>query len=342
MYPRIHLAIDNCFASKRWTHPMDWMRLCVDFGIPQIEASADNECDPLYTPPDALADWCDAVRQASEATGGRVVNFYSGHGSYATLGLAHPDARVKDHIEQNWLGRMIDQASGFGAGLGFFCHALDQAILNDITRYQHAIDDLYTRLARIAQRAVTAGLPYVSVEQMYSPHQPPWTIRGSLELLREVWKRAEAPLYLTLDVGHAGGQRNFPRPMDKRQSTREELYAATSDSNPYEWLRHLGTFAPIIHLQQTDGTSSSHRPFTQKYNEAGIITPRAVLEALKQSFDAPESPGCPPRVQDIWLTLEVFSGTAQPYDEIIRQMRESADYWRSTIPEDGLPLDRWV
>lgn len=46
--PKIYLAVDNCFASKRWTKPAEWMELLGRMGIACVEASADNECDPLY------------------------------------------------------------------------------------------------------------------------------------------------------------------------------------------------------------------------------------------------------------------------------------------------------
>ena len=294
-YPRIHLAIDNCFASKRWTTPRAWMQHSLDMGIPQIEASADTECDPLYTPPDALRDWLESVKRAAEETGAKVANFYSGHGSYATLGLTHTDPRVRDHMQHRWLGSMIDMASALGAGFGFFCHALDQSVLADAARYHETMDDLYERLGQIAQRARDAKLPYISLEQMYSPHQPPWTISGSAHLLREVWSRSGAPLYLTLDVGHAVGQRNFLRPTADTTDDGRELYAQPHDGDPYAWLRALAAYSPIVHLQQTDGTVSAHRPFSRKYNESGIITPQRVLQAMKDSYDTPEAQGLPPR-----------------------------------------------
>jgi len=31
-YPRIYLAIDNCFASKRWTTPAEWMDIAKEAG----------------------------------------------------------------------------------------------------------------------------------------------------------------------------------------------------------------------------------------------------------------------------------------------------------------------
>jgi D-erythrulose 1-phosphate 3-epimerase len=343
-YPRIHLAIDNCFASKRWTTPRAWMQHALDFGIPQIEASADTECDPLYTPPDALRDWLDAVKTAASQTGAKVANFYSGHSSYATLGLAHPDARVRDHMQHRWLGGMIDMASALGAGLGFFCHALDQSILADADRYKAAMNDLYTRLGQLAVRARDAKLPYISVEQMYSPHQPPWTIAGSCTLLREAWQRSGAPMYLTIDVGHAVGQRSFLRSASASAiDDGRELYAQPKDGDPYAWLSALGAYSPIIHLQQTDGTASAHRPFISKFNATGIITPERVLRALKDAYDAPlASDDLPPTVDDIWLTIEVFSGTAQPYDDILANLRETAAYWRAALPRDGERLDAWI
>ena len=81
MYPRIYLAIDNCFASKRWSTPADWMKVISDAGIYYVEASADNECDPLYSGTDFLKDWCSDVRAHSADTGVRIANLYSGHGT---------------------------------------------------------------------------------------------------------------------------------------------------------------------------------------------------------------------------------------------------------------------
>ena len=33
MYPKIYLAIDNCFASKRWTTPNQWAKVISDLGV---------------------------------------------------------------------------------------------------------------------------------------------------------------------------------------------------------------------------------------------------------------------------------------------------------------------
>jgi len=138
MFPRIYLAIDNCVASKRWSVPEEWMNLFADCGVFLVEASADNEIDPLYTEPGYLRDWAEEVQDDAAHTGVKVVNLYSGHGTYATLGLSHPDIRIRERIHHQWLDKMVDLAAGMEAGLGFFCHTFDQRTLNDPKRYATA------------------------------------------------------------------------------------------------------------------------------------------------------------------------------------------------------------
>ena len=343
-YPRLHLTIDNCFAKKRWTAPREWMAMAREADISLIEASADLECDPLYVPPEVLTDWYETVKRASAETGARVANLFSGYGTYSTLGLSHPDVRIRDHIENKWLNVLIDGAAVLdNAGVGFYCFAFDQATLADPVLYAATLDDLYNRFARLARRAADKGLESISVEQMYSPHQPPWTIDGTRDLVREVYARGGAPFYITIDVGHAGGQRNFMRDMNHRGTEDTEgkayLYADAIDTDPYAWLRELAPYSPVIHLQQTDGVHSAHAPFTAARNANGIITPKQVVEAIKAAYDAPDPEGMPPRVRDIYLTFEFFPGTAQRYETILPEIAESAAYWREVLREDGLTVD---
>lgn len=383
MYPRVYLALDNCFASKRWTEPEEWAQIARDAGIDYIEASADNECDPLYSTPDVLEAWLDKVRRAADRTGVRVANFYSGHGSYATLGLAHPDVRIRDHIHHHWLEPMIRSAMALRAGLGFFCHAFSQSTMANPERYAQVESELIARLAELAVYAREQGLTSLSLEQMYSPHQIPWTINGARRLMQAVYQRSAAPLYITLDTGHQTGQQHFlpPKPaqiaayMDARRAggatpdvwlgyiadsdwlhedrpvdslmaqikNHPEWFAEAGDADLDSWTRTLGSFAPIIHLQQTNGTASAHRPFTEKYNQDGIVTPRRLLRSLYEAYQrVGEIPGLPPPCQDIYLTLEIFSGTAERPQHSLNNIRESAAYWRQFIPQDGLTLDKLV
>lgn len=210
--PKIYLAIDNCFASKRWTNPGDWMRIIADMGVNYVEASADNEIDPLYSTDIYRLKWLDEVAEASLKTGVKICNLYSGHGTYSTMGLSHEDESVRDHIMDDWIRKMIDIACTQKAGLGFFCHAFNNTILQDKEKFNFHLEDLYDRLAGLAEYAAHQGLKNLGLEQMYTPHQVPWTIKGAHDLLEKVFNKSGKPFYITIDVGHQSGQRKFLKP----------------------------------------------------------------------------------------------------------------------------------
>jgi sugar phosphate isomerase/epimerase len=390
--PKIFLALDNCFASKRWTRPREWAAVVKDLGITLVEASADNECDPLYADPAYLEDWLREIETVVERMGVRVSSFYSGHGTYATLGLGHTDPRYRDRIQNQWVKVMIRNAARLGACLGFYTHAFNQATLQDSASYAAAETDLYDRLAQLATYARECSLKSIGVEQMYSPHLIPWTLEGSHKFMREIYARGSVPVYLTLDTGHQSGQRKFLRPPRRklRQALRRlrasgkiepglwlgpdsayaclkeaaaapeaeeaahlrrleaemdrcpHLFAKPEDGDTYIWLEQLACYSPIIHLQQTDGKSSPHRAFTEEENRRGIVRADRVLQAIATAYAQEPEPGLPPHIAELYLTIEVFSATADLPSDILGRMAETVAYWRKYVPRDGLTLQEIV
>jgi D-erythrulose 1-phosphate 3-epimerase len=388
-FPSVFLAIDNCFASKRWTRPGEWMDLAQSLGLSYVEASADTEADPLYAGAEYLKDWVADVRACEERSGVRVANLYSGHGTYTTLGLAHPDARVRERMRELWIKPMVRTASEVKAGLGFFCHAFPESVLEEQEEYKRHVALLEEQLAEIASYSAGRGVGAVGVEQMYSPHQIPWTINGARLLLQRVYAKGRSPFYLTIDTGHQSGQHKFLRP-DAERITRTAseghaagaeiwlgsrratdcfdrcarnggrvsgddlaflaadmdrhayLFSSETDCDSYAWLESLGCMSPIIHLQQVTAGVSAHLPFTAQNNSRGTVHPTRLLRALLHSYRQPVDDSLPPPVSRIFLTLEIFSGTAETREEILRKLRESVDYWRSFIPRDGMRLDEIV
>ena len=71
------------------------------------------------------------------------------------------------------------------------------------------------------------------------------------------------------------------REMRMEMDSHPHLFATEKDGDPYAWLGAFGCYSPIIHLQQTDGSSSSHQPFTSERNARGRIFGDKVLEALR-------------------------------------------------------------
>src|SRR2546423_6791181 len=74
------------------------------------------------------------------------------------------------------------------------------------------------------------------------------------------------PIMLCLDVGH-------------------QCVPGTTgaERDPYAWLERLGSEAPVVHLQQSDGVGDHHWPFTEETNAKGRIRPDEVLAALDRS-----------------------------------------------------------
>lgn len=389
--PKIYLAVDNCFASKRWTNPSEWMKVIKEVGLYYVEASADNECDPLYTTPEYIENWINEIKECSDKTGVSVANLYSGHGTYATLGLAHNDKRIRDHMLNDWLKKMVKTSINLEAGMGFFCHAFSDSVLQDPEIYRKAEEELYKALAELAVSAGNYDKGCLGVEQMYTPHQIPWTISGAQKLIKRVYELEKKEFYITIDTGHQSGQRKFLRPgygrikefirlyksgerinnlwlgpktayelfykavkthladedsvindMECEMDKYPYLFSKYEDGDPYIWIERLGCYSPIIHLQQTPGNTSSHQPFTQECNRNGIIFGDRVLKAIKASYEQKAEEGMPSMCEKIYLTLEIFSGTAEINEDIIYKLKESAKYWRSFIPADGLALDELV
>ncbi|MFW6213831.1 MAG: hypothetical protein ACOC8L_13095, partial [Spirochaetota bacterium] len=170
-----------------------------------------------------------------------------------------------------------------------------------------AVERLAGDLADLSRfHAAQPGAGQIGVERMYTPHQVPWT-------------------------------------PEQKQVIDEILYADEDDGDPYRWLEQLAGYAPIIHLQQTDGSSSKHLPFNETTNAGGTIDAGRVLEANGACYEADDSTDTmPPKVKDIYLTIEVFSATAEKPPEIRKEMTERLTYSINYILRDGLLLDKLV
>ena len=79
------------------------------------------------------------------------------------------------------------------------------------------------------------------------------------------------------------------------------LFAAEQDCDLYGWLEQVGCYSPIVHLQQSNGKSSSHLPFTAACNETGIVHPLKVLQAIARSYTKEPRPGMPRRCAEVYL-----------------------------------------
>ncbi len=388
-YPRIYLTVDNCFAIKRWVRPSTWMPAIRELGAGYVEASTDNECDPLFATTEYLDDWAGEVLAEEQKHGLKVANFYTGYQTYRTVGLAHHDPRIRENLLNGWLKPMTRLARKVrAAGIGFSFFAMPDKVLQSPAAYVETEDMIYRILAELLDYASAEPAISVSIEQMYAPHQPPWTIEGSREFLRRLYALARTPGYITIDVGHQVGQRRFLRPdrqaieellrkcrqggrlenvwlgpsaaydlfrrgleapasrdpdvaaeIDRLTASYPYLFAHPIDGDTYAWLEQLGCYSPIIHMQQNNGVSSHHAPFTAANNRAGIIEGRRLLAALARSYERGPESGMPPRTDAIYLTFELFASNVDYNFDTMARMRETMEYWRQFVPRDGTRLN---
>ncbi len=372
MYPKIYLAMDNCVFYKRWTRPDEWAKKMAELGVYFIEASADTELDPLYMGGEYLADWVEGVREAEAKYGVKVANLYSGHGTYSTLGLAHTDARVREHILRDWFFPMVETAGKLDCGMGFFTHAFAHEVLQSQTEYLRYVEILTQNLARVNEYAGGVGCGKLGIEQMYTPHQYPWRLEDTREIMKNVTQRSGRDFYFTEDTGHhhtkfmrptempkgaargawlgsdaafamakSGGEAAWAD-IERDMAAHPQLFAKESDGDCYVTLESLGCYSPIVHLQQTNGSVSAHLPFTPEENAKGKINGADILIAIKRSYDAPIEADMPARTDEIYLTLELFSGTTSIMNDVLADCAASVEYWRQYIPRDGMTLDELV
>jgi sugar phosphate isomerase/epimerase len=386
MDPRIHLAIDTCFAIKRWTTPKEWLRVIRDMGLRYVEVVTDVEIEPLLMDADYRREWADEVLNEQEKTGIKVICLYSGNSTYDTTGLAHSDKRVRDRIINVWFNEFMNTAARLDAGIGYFIHAFPEYILLDKTAFDRSYATMTESLVRVNRMAAEKNIRFAALENMYTPHQSPFTITGTISLMQTVTRQSGYPLHFTEDVAHhsklylppgaddirsahkkflkdgsigiwlgsrqavdlfknAGGKNRTITDDDIHSILGEiknnrHLFAEPCDTDCYEWLRRIGCYSPVIHLQQTDGSFSSHKPFVLEANKTGIIEPLKILKALRESYEKPQPADFPQKCEDIYLSFVIYSATMDMHHNILYKLRKTVEYWRNFIPSDGLRLSK--
>jgi hypothetical protein len=163
-------------------------------------------------------------------------------------------------------------------------------------------------------------------------------------VLRPLWlgPRSAYSLFAEMTKQPVDKQKYYLERMESEMNRYPYLFASEKDGDTYLWLEKLACYSPIIHLQQTNGTSSSHLPFTEEHNKNGIISGKPLLQAISKSYQQADESNMPPQCDEIYLTLEVFSGTSEMNIEIINKIQRSVEYWRTFIPEDGMKLSEAV
>jgi len=290
------------FATNRFPEAEMWARIVAeDLGLRHVQLVADllNPWWPEYV----LEAELERIQRATQRYGLQIDTLMSSTLTRYNFFL-YPYAELRNAYV-DWYCKFGQLAARLGAkGIGSHFSTFTVHDYADPTRREARLSEAVRLWQEISHIARDAGLEYLYIETMSIPRELADTIAGAKEILARINEHSALPFYFCLDVGHA------PHP---------------SERDPYPWLEQLGKDSRICHLQQTELNHSRHWPFTEPYNERGIVDPQRTLEALTASG-----------AEEIVLAFEISHRERAEDDPlVIPELAASARYWREFLPVDG-------
>jgi sugar phosphate isomerase/epimerase len=165
------------------------------------------------------------------------------------------------------------------------------------------------------------------------------TVELSLDLIEDVGGPADSQVRSALDeyglraetvfTGLAAYSLNLlMHPDEERRRAAADWYLSVVDLAARVGARgaggHVGGRLAEVQLQQSDGLADHHWPFTPERNEAGLIEPGRVLDALAEAG-----------ADDVLLVLEVIPAFEQDDAQALADLRASAELWQAALTERG-------
>ncbi len=324
----LDIGLNGAFLTRRWEEPQNWMRLTAELGYPYHEFCSDV-LDPFFSGDEGYQlETAQAVSEAARDYGVCVWDVYTGVATHRFHGLSHSHPSVRERMAE-WIRRTARLAVAMGSSrIGGHWDAVSVERLADRPATAETERRTIQQFRDLAEYSRSVGLKAIYNEQMYIPSELPWTIEGSRDfLIAANENRAGVPIYLTVDVGHQAGMH----------------YGLEGEDLDYHaWLRELGPFCEVIHLQQTSPDGSHHWPFTEEYNRRGHIRVEEVLDSLRAGFEqaasSPIAPVLPPVEKQI-LVAEIIPGSTKTELALLRELETSASYLRRFIPEGGINIE---
>jgi len=291
------LGINTCFAVKRWPRPEDWAPIVRDeLGLDLVQHSldlVDTEAGEAELRQEATA-----LREACDGAGLALHSTFTGLAAYSSNLLMHPDPAWRSRALE-WYRQVIDFTAVAGAAsTGGHVGACSVADWRDPRCRAKRWHELQASLRLLAADARRAGLGSLMIENLAAAREP-----STMDDVRSLLTEGDAghvPIVLCLDVGH------------------QCVPGATgAETDPYAWLAQLGSFAPVVQLQQSDAVADHHWPFTPAANRAGRIEADRVLRAIEASG-----------ATEVALILEIIPPFEAADDQVVDDLRVSAEYWR--------------
>ena len=293
---KIDLGVNLGFATNKYFEPETWTRVVSEeIGLSKVQFVADILNPSL--PEEYIDSQVKRIVGSCERYGVTIESMFTSTFTRVNH-FFHPDREAREYWFE-WFVKFAAIGQRFGAksiGSHFGIYSFDAYE----KRREELLEGAVKIWQRFSRRASDLGYEYLIFEPMSIPRELANTVAETKKLMDMVNADSAIPMKVCLDVGHA------PDP---------------SERDPYPWIESLGADSPIIHLQQTVLNKSNHWPFIKEYNDQGIIEPKKVLESLRKSG-----------AEGSLLLFEISHREHSDTDgRILRDLRESADYWKEAI-----------
>lgn len=299
---KVHLGMNLLYAAKRWIEPEVWGQQIGE----RWDLRFAQFCFDLLDPRSTIGlrkRMCTEIKNSAEKYNFQVHSCLTGSGTFFYPLLMHPYQEGRnDAIE--WCRSAAETSEMMGAtAVGGPLGAATSVDYQDKERFDFLMDELAAGMRAFAGFGFQHHQEYVIFEPSNLEREGLIKLDQAKILFEEFNKETPVPVYFMLDVGH--------------QCSPD---VSEPDSDPYAWLEQLGSYSPIVHIQQTDGKADRHWPFTNEFNEQGIIRFDKVLNSLEKSGS-----------DEVWIFPEFFYGTDADEERVLADIDESFDYLKNFI-----------
>ena len=295
-------GLNNGWVVKRFPEPEVWTEIAATkLDVNLIQFSFDL-LDPMV-PEDVLDEMISRTLDSCKRYGIRLQSCFTGGVVYNSNLLLHPSPRMSKYAF-DWYSKAVDISGRFHVdSLGGHMGAFTVSDFRNVQRRESLLSIELEHVRSLSKLCKGVGLEALLWEIMPVYREPPSTIREAQDILQRL-RSSPTPVKLCIDVGHTCNI-NAKTPQDR---------------NPYSWLTVLGSQAPCVHVQQTDGKGDRHWPFTDEFNKIGIIDGEKVISSLDKSGAG-----------RTYIYPEVFPAFEQDDDRVIGDMAKTVKYWKEYV-----------
>ena len=296
MITKDNLGINLGFANNRFPEPEVWTEIVKQIGLSKVQFVADilnpflSKYDKRYYD-SQIEKTVECVRKSNIQITSMMTSSFTRVNHFAHLDKGYRNVWFHWFLDFIKMGSRF-RAKSIGSHFGI--------LTTESLKYR---DKLYIEALNcwrdLSVAAFDYGYEFLFFEPMSIDREFGNTIESTKRILGDLNDISVIPFKLCLDVGHA------PHPSQRDYKL---------------WLKEFAKDSPIIHLQQTTLNNSNHSPFTQKYNETGIIDPKYIISYLNEMNLSPE------------LDFEIgFREKEEVEPTIIDDLKESVKYWKQFI-----------